>query len=64
MPNPKRRHSSSRQKKRRTHDKATPSAPYVDTVTGVEHRSHQICAITGFYRGKQVLTVKKSKASA
>lgn len=55
MPNPKRQHSKSRSRKRRTHYKAV--AP---TITKCSNCSapvlmHRVCAECGYYRGKQVI---------
>ncbi|MEK6615322.1 MAG: 50S ribosomal protein L32 [Bacteroidota bacterium] len=55
MPNPKRRHSKSRSRKRRTHYKA-----YAPTLTncsncGAPILMHRVCQDCGYYRGKQVI---------
>ncbi|MBI2969079.1 MAG: 50S ribosomal protein L32 [Bacteroidetes bacterium] len=57
MPNPKRRHSKTRQRKRRTHYKA--SAPSLATCSncGEPILMHRVCPNCGFYRGKQAMEV-------
>jgi len=58
MPNPKRRHSKSRQRKRRGHDKATAPTLSVDPTTGVSHIRHRAHLHEGelFYKGKKILS--------
>lgn len=53
MPLPKRRHSSTRQAKRRTHYKMT--APTLTTCKrcGAASKAHHICASCGYYNGRQ-----------
>lgn len=55
MPNPKRRHSKSRSRKRRTHYKA--EAPTITTCSncGAPNLMHRVCQECGYYRGKQVI---------
>lgn len=55
MPNPKRRHSTSRSRKRRTHYKAV--APTVSKCSncGSPVLMHRVCQECGYYRGKQVI---------
>ncbi|MBC8140625.1 MAG: 50S ribosomal protein L32 [Armatimonadetes bacterium] len=64
MPLPKRRHSSTRQAKRRTHYKL--DAPSVSTCTncGETRRSYQICANCGYYSGRIWFTPKPAKETA
>lgn len=56
MPNPKRRHSQQRSKKRRTHYKAKPATLSTDPVTGELHVRHRAHVSEGklFYKGKLV----------
>lgn len=63
MPNPKRRHSNTRTRKRRTHDvmkvlamQACPTCASRDQRTPLAR--HRVCSVCGFYRGRQVLQVK------
>jgi large subunit ribosomal protein L32 len=58
MPNPKRRHSKTRQRKRRTHDKAELPTLSVDQTTGVTHLRHRAHFHEGdlYYKGKKILS--------
>ncbi len=57
MAHPKRRQSSQRQNKRRTHDKAVAPTLAVCSNCGATHIFHTVCGACGFYRGK--LAVEK-----
>jgi large subunit ribosomal protein L32 len=59
MPNPKRRHSKARGRKRRTHDTLTPVALGECPQCHEAKLSHQVCPACGFYRGRQVREVKE-----
>ena len=59
MPNPKRRHSKARGRKRRTHDALTPAALAECPQCHEKKLSHQVCPACGFYRGRQVRAVKE-----
>ncbi len=56
MPNPKRRHSQQRSKKRRTHYKAKSATLSKDPVTGELHVRHRAHVSEGklYYKGKLV----------
>lgn len=58
MPNPKRRHSSTRRDKRRTHDKAEAPTLSVDPTTGSHHARHRAHYFEGelYYKGKKILS--------
>jgi large subunit ribosomal protein L32 len=63
MPNPKRRHSNTRTRKRRTHDimtaantSACPQCAKMNRYTAIP--PHRVCPECGFYRGRQVIQVK------
>ena len=63
MPNPKRRHSNTRTRKRRTHDvmkaaqnQACPTCASRDQYTPL--RRHRVCSVCGHYRGRAVLQIK------
>lgn len=64
MPLPKRRHSSTRQAKRRTHYKLT--SPTLGTCERCHaaKRSHHICPACGFYNGRQWLTPRRQAGDA
>ncbi|MGZ5287174.1 MAG: 50S ribosomal protein L32 [Flavisolibacter sp.] len=53
MPNPKRRHSQQRSKKRRTHYKAVAATLTTDAATGETHVRHRAHVSEGklYYRG-------------
>jgi large subunit ribosomal protein L32 len=59
MPLPKRRHSSTRQAKRRTHYKitTTPTLAVCQRCKAMA-RAHHICPECGYYNGRQWLTPK------
>lgn len=59
MPNPKRRHSKSRGRKRRTHYKA--SAPTLMACPNCNEmkQAHRVCSNCGFYDGKSIVLPKK-----
>ena len=57
MPNPNRRHSHSRQAKRRSHD-ALEATLLEDCPQCHEKKlSHRACAKCGYYKGRRVLEV-------
>ncbi|MFQ5964379.1 MAG: 50S ribosomal protein L32 [Candidatus Scalinduaceae bacterium] len=76
MPNPKRKHSSSRTRKRRSHDALkTPNIPSLEfnkKTSGPRSKKficpqckqikkpHTICHNCGYYRGRQVITVERA----
>lgn len=57
MPNPKRRHSVTRTRKRRTHDKASVPTIAIDPTTGQPHRFHRAHWHEGklYYKGRVVI---------
>lgn len=59
MPNPKRRHSKSRGRKRRTHYKATAPTLMSCPNCGEMKQAHRVCPACGFYDGKSILIPKK-----
>lgn len=62
MPNPKRRHSNTRTRKRRTHDVMKIFSASKDPNCGLEscgpHVPHRVCPNCGYYNGRQVIQVK------
>jgi large subunit ribosomal protein L32 len=58
MPLPKRRHSSTRQAKRRTHYKLTPPTLAVCPRCRSAAQAHHICPSCGYYNGRQWTTPK------
>ncbi len=67
MPNPNRRHSNQRSRKRRTHDVMATIATNVDPKCplGVDncvpHASHRVCPKCGYYKGRPVLKIKSKE---
>jgi large subunit ribosomal protein L32 len=61
MPNPKRRHSQQRGRKRRTHYKATAETWSIDAVSGESHLRHRAHWHENklYYRGKVVMEKKQ-----
>ncbi|WP_073065333.1 MULTISPECIES: 50S ribosomal protein L32 [Fodinibius] len=59
MAHPKRRHSSSRTNKRRSHHKIAEPTLAECQNCGAYHKYHHICTECGYYRGRQVLDVNK-----
>ena len=60
MANPKRKHSHSRQGKRRAHDFLT--APLVEDCPQCHEKklSHRACQKCGYYKGRRVLEVEEA----
>ena len=52
MPNPKRRHSKTRGRKRRTHYKAVAPSTGVCSNCGEVKLQHRACPSCGYYRGR------------
>ncbi|MDO9510935.1 MAG: 50S ribosomal protein L32 [Bacteroidales bacterium] len=57
MPNPKRRWSKTRTRKRRTHYKAVLPTAMSCSNCGSPVLYHRVCPECGFYRGQQVMEV-------
>jgi len=62
MPHPKRRHSSTRRDKRRTHDKAEMPTVANCPVTGAVHLYHRAYYVEGdlYYKGQLVMEGAKA----
>ena len=58
MPNPKRRHSNQRTRKRRTHDVMKAMAMQPCKQCGDPIAPHRVCRKCGYYKGRQVLQIK------
>ena len=58
MPNPKRRHSNTRTRKRRTHDKMTVMTTGACTNCANPVPPHRVCPKCGYYKGRAVLQIK------
>ncbi len=57
MPLPKKRHSSARGRKRRTHWKATTGQMNVCPQCKSPKLSHRVCPVCGYYGGKQAMEI-------
>jgi len=55
MPNPKRRHSKSRSRKRRAHDSLKLTNLTACPNCGSKKLPHRVCADCGFYAGRTVI---------
>jgi len=55
---PKRRHSRSRSRKRRTHDALEARMITTCKECGARIRPHCICPKCGYYRGRRIVTIK------
>lgn len=55
MPNPKRRHSKSRSRKRRTHDALDRTNLSSCANCGSKKLPHRVCPQCGFYAGRNVV---------
>lgn len=58
MANPKRRHSNTRTRLRRSHDFLTVKSLSACSHCGAHIIPHRVCSACGYYRGKQVITIK------
>lgn len=61
---PKKRHSSARQGKRRHHIKLAVNQAIVCPNCSAPQISHTVCETCGFYKGQQVVKVKQPKQAA
>ncbi|MCX7833455.1 MAG: 50S ribosomal protein L32 [Ignavibacteria bacterium] len=59
MPNPKRRHSKARSRKRRTHYKASVPQMVICSNCKEMKLAHQICPSCGYYDKKSVIIPRK-----
>ena len=63
MANPKRRHSNTRSRLRRAHDFLTPKSTGACPQCKAPKLPHRVCKSCGYYRGRQIVTIKvKEKA--
>lgn len=58
---PKRKHSHSRTRKRRTHQKVKMPSLTKCPSCGTLVRTHTVCPYCGNYRGKKVMSLKEKK---
>jgi large subunit ribosomal protein L32 len=60
MPNPKRRHSKSRTRKRRAHFKTAAPSISICANCGEPKLQHRACPSCGFYKGRTMFVPKAS----
>lgn len=60
MPNPRRRHSTARRDKRRTHDSLVPTQTVECPQCHEPKLPHTVCAACGYYDGKRVLQIEEA----
>jgi large subunit ribosomal protein L32 len=58
MANPKRRHSKARSAKRRSHHALSARQTVQCDNCGAAALPHRVCGACGYYKGRQVMTVK------
>ncbi|MBW1679600.1 MAG: 50S ribosomal protein L32 [Deltaproteobacteria bacterium] len=59
MPLPTQRHSKSRKRKRRTHDRLTPVTLITCSHCGERKPPHHACPSCGYYKDREVLKVEE-----
>ncbi|MBF0533087.1 MAG: 50S ribosomal protein L32 [Candidatus Omnitrophica bacterium] len=64
MPNPKRQHSVTRQRKRRTHYKIAMGGLTPCSHCQTPILSHRICPACGFYKGKPVVVAAEESTKS
>ncbi len=62
MANPKRRHSNTRSRLRRAHDFLKPVGVSKCPQCQAPVLPHRVCPSCGYYRGRQVVTIKAKEA--
>jgi large subunit ribosomal protein L32 len=60
MAHPKKRHTSSRRGKRRSHDALATPAASTCPQCGEPKRPHNVCPSCGTYKGKDVLEIEEA----
>ncbi len=63
-PHPKRKHSKGRRDRRRSQDALTAANLIVCSNCGNKRLSHSVCPSCGYFKGREVVQVKKEKKSA
>lgn len=64
MAHPKRKHSTQRSRKRRTHDKITMASLADCPQCKKPILSHRVCPFCGYYKGQPVVEIKEKEAKA
>ena len=60
-PHPKRKHSKGRRDRRRSQDALTAANLSTCSNCGSKHLPHTVCPNCGYYKGRQIIEVKKEK---
>lgn len=63
-PHPKRKHSKGRRDRRRSQDALTAANLVVCSNCGNKRLAHSVCPSCGYFKGREVVQVKKEKKSA
>ena len=63
-PHPKRKHSKGRRDRRRSQDALTALNTVVCSNCGVKRLPHTVCSNCGYFKGREVIQVKKEKKVA
>ena len=63
-PHPKRKHSKGRRDRRRAHDALTVVNTVACSNCGSKRLPHTVCSNCGYYKGREVIQVKKEKKPA
>jgi large subunit ribosomal protein L32 len=61
MPNPKRRHSKARTRKRRAHDALRQPQTSACPNCQEPRMPHRVCPKCGFYKGREVIQVEETE---
>lgn len=61
MAHPKRRHSHSRTRKKRTHQKLSTPTLVVCTECKNLKPAHMVCPFCGYYKGREVIVIEKKE---
>jgi len=62
MAHPKRKHSTQRSRKRRTHQKARLASLHPCPNCNALILSHRVCPFCGFYKGKKIVDIETPEA--
>lgn len=63
-PHPKRKHSKGRRDRRRSQDALTAANLVTCSNCGNKRLPHVVCSNCGYFKGREVIQVKKEKKSA
>ncbi|HNN14394.1 MAG TPA: 50S ribosomal protein L32 [Anaerolineales bacterium] len=63
-PHPKRKHSKGRRDRRRSQDALSAANLTVCSNCGTKRLPHTVCPNCGFYKGREVVEVKKEKKAS